>query len=229
MKKKIDVRDLKAGMYVYQLDRPWRDTPFLFQGFQIENDEDISQIKQHCEHVFIDPDRSLATVSPIQAWRAPRPVPAARTQRPKAELHEIVEKTTTHRPRRVYQDQTTVEEEARFIKDSHEQAGSVVYSVMEDVQHGKTFDAGTAKKVVDDMTQSVLRNPDALICFTHLKKRHEYTALHSLRVCILALAFGRHLGLDEHALNVLGIGALLHDIGKMKVPVDILNKPGKLT
>ncbi len=229
MKKKINVRDLKAGMYVYELDRPWRDTPFPFQGFQIENDEAISQLRQHCEYVFIDPDRSLATVSPIQAWRAPRPVRAEGKKGPKAELHEVVEKTTAHRPRRVYQDQTTVEEEARFIKAAHEQASSLVYSVMEDVQRGKTFDVGTAKKVVGDMTQSVLRNPDALICFTHLKKRHEYTALHSLRVCILALAFGRHLGFDEETLNVLGIGALLHDVGKMKVPLEILNKPGKLT
>jgi putative nucleotidyltransferase with HDIG domain len=229
MKKKVDVRDLKAGMYVYELDRPWRDTPFLFQGFQIQNDEDISQLKQHCEHVFIDPDRSLATVLPLQAWRAPRPVSIETKKGPKAALHEVVEKTTAHRPRRVYQDQTTVEEEARVIKETHEQASSLVYSVMEDVQRGKIFDVETAKKVVGDMTQSVMRNPDALICFTHLKKRHEYTALHSLRVCILALAFGRHLGFDEETLNVLGSGALLHDIGKMKVPLEILNKPGKLT
>ena len=85
MKKKIEVRDLKTGMYVYELDRPWRETPFLFQGFQIESDEDISQLKQHCEHVFIDPDRSRGTVSPIQARRAPRPVPAERKTGPKAE------------------------------------------------------------------------------------------------------------------------------------------------
>ena len=229
MKKKVDVRDLKAGMYIYELDRPWRDTPFLFQGFQIQNDEDIAQLRQHCEHVFIDPDRSLGTVLPIQGWRAPRPVPAERGKGQKAELHEVVEKTTAHRPRRVYQDQTTVEEEARLIKETHEQASSLVHSVMEDVQRGKIFDVGTAKKVVGDMTQSVMRNPDALVCFTHLKKRHEYTALHSLRVCILALALGRHLGFDEEALNMLGSGALLHDIGKMKVPLEILNKPGKLT
>ncbi|MDH3669735.1 MAG: HD-GYP domain-containing protein [Gammaproteobacteria bacterium] len=229
MKKKIDVRDLRVGMYVYELDRPWRETPFPFQGFQIESDEDIGQLKQHCEHVFIDADRSLGTVSPIQAWRAPRPVSAERKTGPEAELQEVVEKTTAHRPRRVYQDQTTVEEEARVIKETHEQAISLVYSVMEDVQRGKVFDVETAKKIVHDMAQSVVRNPDALICFTHLKKRHEYTALHSLRVCILALVFGRHLGFDEDVLNVLGVGALLHDIGKMKVPLEILNKPGKLT
>jgi putative nucleotidyltransferase with HDIG domain len=229
MKKKIDVRDLKAGMYVHELDRPWRETPFVFQGFQIESDEDISQLKQHCEHVFIDPDRSLGTVSPIQARRTPRPVPVVKERGPRAELYEVVEKTTAHRPRRVYQDQTTVEEEVRVIKDTHEQAGSLIYAVMEDVQRGKVFDIEIAKEVVGDLTQSIVRNPDALICFTHLKKRHEYTALHSLRVCILALAFGRHLGFDEEVLNVLGIGALLHDIGKMKVPLEILNKPSELT
>jgi len=79
------------------------------------------------------------------------------------------------------------------------------------------------------MAQSIIRNPDAMICLSQLKMKDEYTALHSLRVSILALVFGRHLGFDEEQLNLLGLGALLHDIGKMKVPNDILNKPGRLT
>jgi len=64
---------------------------------------------------------------------------------------------------------------------------------------------------------------------SQLKDADEYTALHSLRVCILALTFGRHPDFNREELNLLGVGALLHDVGKMKVPVEILNKPGRLT
>jgi putative nucleotidyltransferase with HDIG domain len=96
---------------------------------------------------------------------------------------------------------------------------------MTDVRVGKSLDVEEARLVVGDLVESVVRNPDALTCFTQLKKAHEYTAQHSLRVCVLALIFGRQLGFEKDRLRVLGIGALLHDVGKAKVPVDILDKP----
>ena len=100
---------------------------------------------------------------------------------------------------------------------------------MDDVRMGRSINTASAKKVVADIVQSIIRNPDALVCLNQLKNKDEYTALHSLRVCILALAFGRHLEFSLEELNILGLGALLHDVGKMKVPNEILNKPGGLT
>jgi len=79
------------------------------------------------------------------------------------------------------------------------------------------------------MVESVLRNPDALICFAQLKRKDEYTAMHSLRVSVLSLVFGRQLGMKAEELQILGVGALLHDLGKMKVPSEILNKSDSLT
>ncbi|MFQ6024430.1 MAG: HD-GYP domain-containing protein [Acidiferrobacterales bacterium] len=231
MKKRVDVSDLKAGMYVYDLDCPWRETPFLFQGFEITSDEEISQLKQYCKHVYIDTDGQTGTTP-----QAPTSRPLARPLRVEAQetaqkpaLRVVAEKPTAARPRRVYQDRTTVEEEAEAIKETHEQATTLIHTIMDDVHFGKSLDTTTAKTVVASMAKSVLRNPDALICFAQLKKKDAYTALHCLRVAILALAFGRHLGFDEEGLNLLGMGALLHDIGKMRVPDAILNKPGKLT
>lgn len=100
---------------------------------------------------------------------------------------------------------------------------------MDDARLGRALDGAGARNAVTAMTDSIIRNPDALACFIQLKNKDEYTALHSLRVCILALTFGRHLGFTADQLSVLGIGALLHDLGKMKVPSEILNKPGRLT
>ncbi|MBI5747981.1 MAG: HD-GYP domain-containing protein [Nitrospinae bacterium] len=94
---------------------------------------------------------------------------------------------------------------------------------------GKSISSGDAKKAVNNMADSIMRNRDALLCLSQIKSKDEYTSFHSINVCILCLAFGRHMGYSEIELKTLGIGALLHDIGKTKVPDEILNKAGKLT
>src|SRR3989338_8588339 len=233
MKKKIPVEDLRTGMYVSDLDRNWRDTPFLFQGFEITSEEEIGELKRHCKHVFIDTDEA-SDVSP-----KPRRVTATsftavacgeNSKERVIHLEKVVENFAPwhrHAPR--YQDLTTVDEEIGQAKIVVSETREAVYDIMGDVRLGRSVNTSVAKKVVADMVDSVIRNPDALMCLNQLKNKDEYTALHSLRVCVLALAFGRHLDLTPEELNVLGIGALLHDIGKMKVPNEILNKPEKLT
>jgi len=74
-----------------------------------------------------------------------------------------------------------------------------------------------------------LRNPDALLWMSKMRDKDEYTSEHSLNVCVLAIAFGRHLGMEEEALQKLGLCGLLHDVGKMRVKTEVLNKPDKLT
>ncbi len=230
MKKQVDVRDLALGMYVCELDRPWRETPFLFQGFQISSKEEIEALRRHCQYVYIETEIEDDPASQTRAWKTSKRATALHEEtRERANLRVQKEPSPGERLKRVYQDQTTLEEEARAIRETHERAVTLIYTIMEDVQLGKSIDTAGAKRIVASMARSVLRNPDALVCFTHLKNKDDYTALHCLRVCILALALGRHLGFDEEDINLLGIGALLHDIGKMRVPSAILNKPGRLT
>lgn len=236
MRKKIAVEELKVGMYVVELDRPWRDTPFLFQGLEIRTDEEIEQFKLHCQHVYIVVPESYSEPVPRRPILAER---ITRTQSPAAatkaaaptrlDERDLLRRVSAPRFPATYADRTTLEEEAAEIRDTHAECRVMVKTVMEDVRLGKSIDGVGTKKLISRMAESVLRNPDALTCFIQLKKKDEYTAMHSLRVCILALAFGRHLGLSPEELHILGIGAMLHDIGKMKVPNDILNKPGELT
>lgn len=231
MKKKISVRDLQQGMYVSALDRHWRETPFLFQGFQVVSDRQIEELRQYCQHVYIDTEQGHDLSS------KPRP-PAASPLTPGSgekehriiKLEKVLERFTPghHRPPR-YQDVTALEEEIGRAREIVTDTREAVYDIMGDVRLGRSVNTTAAKKVVANMVDSVIRNPDALMCLNQLKDKDEYTALHSLRVCVLALAFGRHLELSDEELNLLGLGALLHDIGKMKVSNDILNKPGKLT
>jgi len=232
VKKKIDVHLIQIGMYVAELDRPWLGTPFLFQGFEIRGRDEIEELKRYCQAVYIDVPDTVTAAPPRPAAGAATTVP--RLVRPVTEADQRIERDPlkiVNRPRTepLYHDQTTLEQEVERVKSPHEHARTLIYTVLDDVRFGRPLDAVGAKKIVASLAESVIRNPDALTCFTLLKKKDEYTALHSLRVCIIALTFGRHLGLNPDQLHILGIGALLHDIGKMKVPSEILNKPGKLT
>ncbi len=232
MKKKVDVDDLKQGMYVRELDRPWRETPFSFQGFEIRTHDELESLKHHCRHVYIDTalgddirSYPLTGVVHVGTGRV-----KAKEEEGKKLLVDVLGKTSAvqHRQPR-YQDQVTLEQELGPAQEVDLKARVMISDMMEDARLGKSLDSPEVKYVVTDLTKSILRNPDALVCLTHLKNKDDYTALHCLRVSILALAFGRHLGLENEALNIVGIGGLLADIGKSKIPSQILNKPGSLT
>ncbi len=237
MKKRLDVQDLRIGMYVSELDRPWRETPFLFQGFEIRTQDELEQLRRLCKYVYVV--TSPIPNAPVSATHLRRGSLAASTVlRLKQESatpritsgFDVLEKFLPgrhHEPR--YPDRATLEEEMPRARAVVRETRTLIYSIMDDVRLGRSIDSEGAKRAVAGMVESILRNPDALTCLTQLKNKDEYTALHSLRVAVLALAFGRHLGLSPEELNVLGLGALLHDIGKLKVPADILNKPGHLT
>lgn len=236
MRQKVAVGDLRIGMYVAELDRPWRGTPFLFQGFEIRSEEELNQLRAFCRHVFVETPEDIS----IKA-RSPRPPLATLSVTPattagsgggRAELSDYTVLARfapghKHTPR--YTDASSVEEELPRAKTLVHETRELVLGIMDDARLGRSLDIPRAKQAVSGMVDSVLANPDALLWFNELKKKDEYTAQHSLRVCVLALAFGRHLDMSVEELKILGIGALLHDIGKMKVPNEIINKPARLT
>ncbi|MFQ5937572.1 MAG: HD-GYP domain-containing protein, partial [Acidiferrobacterales bacterium] len=226
--RKLEVSKLEEGMYVCELDRPWRETAFLFQGFEITTPEELDLLRHYCKYVYVDGDQPKTAYSRRQPITFPLRSQIADDDRASTRPQlRLVQQAATATPRS--KGSTELEEEVEVIRETHAQATALIHTIMEDAHLGKNVDTATAKQVIAGMAESVLRNADALMCFTHLKRKDDYTALHSLRVCMLALVFGRHLGFDEVQLNLLGIGALLHDVGKMRVPDAILNKPGKLT
>ncbi len=219
-------------MYVAELDRPWLGTPFLFQGFEIRSDAELLELKRLCKWVYVDtPDApiGISAPRPAEAVAPPRPQPKVLSDAEQRVAREILKIINQPRAQPVYSDKCEIEQEIPTAREHIAVARTLIYQILDDVRTGKNIDAISAKRVVGSLAESVIRNPDALTCFIQLKNKDEYTAQHSMRVCILALAFGRHLGLDRDTLELLGIGALMHDIGKMKVPNEILNKPASLT
>jgi putative nucleotidyltransferase with HDIG domain len=217
MIKRIDVKWLQVGMYVTQLDRPWIETPFLLKKFLIKSPQQVSQLKEYCSYVDIDTDKGkdadagipaadldARTVSKLQAIEKEEGPPEGSSQVP-------------------------FEDEIQQALVTRDKTKEVVDHMLEDVRIGRSIDTAEAKQVVENIMESITRNREALVCLTQLKNRDEYTSIHSMNVCILCIAFGRHLGLRREQLQLLGVGALLHDIGKMRVPLEILNKPGRLT
>jgi HD-GYP domain-containing protein (c-di-GMP phosphodiesterase class II) len=235
-RKKIDARDLQLGMYVYELDRPWIETPFLFQGFELKSNSIREKIIEMCKYVWIDVQRG-ADISPKTRSGAEA---MARMQilekeqkridtkvRALATQQDVVHPTFTGRP--PYQDQTPLEEEIRHARTIEKETRETMRSAFHGLRHGKSLDINLAGKAVTRMVDSVIRNPDALVCLSQLKEVSEYTALHSIRCSILAMAFGRHLAMSKDELQDIGMGTLLHDIGMAKIPEEILAKTSGLT
>jgi len=230
---RVDIAHLKMGMYVVELDRPWLETPFLMQGFELRNKAQLRTLEKYCQHVFI---RSRSVTPKKQ------PQPAVRVQPPK--LTSKAEKGTFFKPtgrvkkpqkrriirsRPAYEVTLSVREEHPVAESAYRKGKADIKEILHSAQFGQMLNTEVAEEIVSSCVESMLRHPDAMIWMSRIKHESEYTAEHCLNVCILAIAFGRHLHFDEADLQMLGLCGLLHDVGKMRTPKVILNKRGALT
>ncbi|WP_296563969.1 HD-GYP domain-containing protein [Zoogloea sp.] len=216
MLKKIPVARLRPGMFIQELCGDWMSHPFWRAQFVLKGDGDLRRIVEAgIQHVYIDTDRGLDDVEAVAADQVQAAVEQEIVKAMSAPQEQIV--------------RVSVREELARAKRVHEQAHKVVRTMMSDVRLGKAVSLDDAEPVVEAITGSVLRNGGALMGLIGIKNKDDYTFLHSVSVCTLMIAFGRSLGIDGDELRQGGIGGLLHDIGKMKVPDEVLNKPGRLT
>ena len=109
------------------------------------------------------------------------------------------------------------------------QSRAQVTSLFQEARMGRAVDAEACLPLVADITESVWRNPGALISLARLKTHDDYSYMHSVAVCALMVALARQLGQDEGQAREAGLAGLLHDMGKASMPLAILNKPGRLT
>ncbi|UCE89684.1 MAG: DUF3391 domain-containing protein [Pseudomonadota bacterium] len=211
-KIRMEVQDLCRGMYVCELDRPWVETSFLFQGFRITSDEELSQLERTCEYVFVDVEKSAASVVPGGRGLA-RQAPAA---------------SAVKKPRRRVRPPCSADFEDEFpvAKAIFQEAADTVHDMFEDVRMGRTIDAGRVRDSVAAIADSIIRHPDALKLLCAIRDQNRMDVSHALHVCILSLALGRHLGLPTERLYTLGVGGLLHDVGEIRVPEEIRAKGG---
>lgn len=218
-RQKIDVNELAIGMYVSDLDRPWLETPFIFQGFPVSTQEEIVTLKRYCKYVYIDTEQSRASGSAGVGSVVASPTHQFETRQLN---HTQPPATTRH-------EQVNFESELKQAATVYSKSKEYLNAVFADARFGRSIDPSEARELATRIVDSVVKNENALVWLTQLKNRDEYTVQHSINVCVLSVLFGRHLGLGQHDLRELGFGALLHDIGKMRIPQHILNKVDKLT
>lgn len=243
--RKVNVSDLRPGMYVSRLDRPWLESPFPFQGFLLEDWVEVEEVQNTCEYVYVE-EREVALTAEV---KTPGPARTISLSRDKGRNHKLRPGSDLVRKGKAERSESwatrlaeqlgrapgepppvtrPLEEEIRAARPLIMETRGLAERQMYDARNGHSLDMPAARECVGRITESILRNPDALLWLSALKKRDEYTYLHSLSVCMLSISFGRYLGLPRERLQELGFGAFLHDIGKMYIPDNVLNKPGPL-
>jgi HD-GYP domain-containing protein (c-di-GMP phosphodiesterase class II) len=261
---------VKVGMFVAEIDRPWLDTPFLLQGFLIEDEDQLGELRKHCELVSVDRERSRAGVLPDhvaeepeeserslltldrQAQAAPAPAPTrtglfdrllgafgsrgeyaslggdVEDDGPPPEIvhHDFI----PHSVELKYHPRTrSFQDEVEPATQVFAQSSDFTRQIFSDIENGKPLAIDGLQDVMTGMVDSMLRNPDALMWVAHLKQEHSATYAHDLQVAVHLVAFGRNLNLPKPMLDQLCMLGLLLDIGKTRLPAELLAKPGRMT
>ena len=219
MLKKIKVNDVRLGMYIQEVCGSWMDHPFWKNSFKLTDDNDLNTLK-NCgvDEIWIDTSLGLDVDSGV----------AAHSQS-EAELKVENELKKIEQTPQKTEALVSLQIELIAAKKLHAKAKKAVVSIFKDVRMGNALKFDDAVSLVNEINQSIIRNPSALICLSRLKTADNYTYLHSVSVCVLMIALGRQLGMKDDMLKQAGIAGLLHDIGKVFIPDEVLNKPGKLT
>ena len=214
MLKKIAIHDLRLGMHLHELCGPWLDHPFWRAKFLLADPTDIVKLRASgITECWIDNARGLDVAPPALQPEPVQLVVAVAPTEPKAAEPAVC---------------SLNEELARaalLVKKSR----TAVMSLFSEARMGKTMNTAQCAELVGEITESVWRNPGALVSLARLKTHDDYSYMHSVAVCALMVSLARQLGQSEAEARDAGMAGLLHDMGKALMPLEVLNKPGKLT
>ena len=249
MTVKIAVDELSEGMFVTELDRPWHESPFLLQGFLIESEDEVRQLRDCCRYVYIDPARGRHVTSTFDSMASAtaedggvehvvmqRDVqneqwkPAAVDEREKTLASARKAHDALGFPNAFVEYEITapVEQELEVAREVHAELEASLDDAIAAYGENSELNVEEIKSSTHQLVESMIRNPDASFLLSRLKSQDDYSYSHSVDASVLAIMFGRHLGLTEGELDKLALGVLLLDIGKLKLPPALLGKVGKL-
>lgn len=194
--REIPVEELTIGMYVSKLDRPWTETPFVFQGFVLKFEKQIDVLKKYCKHVFVDPEKEdLPEVGKVSA-----------------------EEIAKVRGTTVYKEAASVEIELPRAQSAYTKTTVVVEELSRAVEVSNAIDSAHSREAASQITDSVARNPDAMALLIKLQEKSGATLSRAAEVSVMMTIFGRFLQLPQDRLEILGMLGLLQDVGKLKLP-----------
>jgi putative nucleotidyltransferase with HDIG domain len=233
MLKKIPTAQVCLGMYLHGLEGSWLSHPFWKTKFVLTDPADVKALRASgVPHCWIDASKGLdvgeeaAAPPPEPAPEPPAAVAPVAEEPPAPQAPAIVKSTPSVTLDRQPASMGEELERATLVVNKSKQA---VMSLFNEARLGKAVDAEQCLPLVEEVASSVVRNPSALISLARLKTKDDYTYMHSVAVCALMVSLSRQLDLDEATTREAGLAGLLHDVGKMAMPLDVLNKPGALT
>lgn len=202
-REKISVSDLRVGMFVVELDKPWEESSFMFQGLQIKSPSDVLAVQNECSHVWVDfdeftmPNRQKDLAIPTAGYGS-------------------------------VNNSLQVEDELDAARQVHELASQTIANLFEEIRLGAEIDGGKVKQAVNGCVDSILRNPDASVWLTRIQAKNEATAQHSLNVAALSIVLAKSLGMSNREMEDIGVCGMLHDVGKTSISSEVLEKKGPL-
>jgi len=244
----IPTRDLKIGMFVADLDRPWLGTPFLIQGFLIEDEAQLAALQAWCQNVMIDRSLSVGEQyrapvvddgdSPRDVNASPRIHPSEPECRVEAERFLKIARSFKGRihtqrhpivPRLSPVDgRSPLDSELRYSAPIVDDVYRALRETQRAIEAGGSVDVDRVEGLVGEMAAGVERNPDALMWLTRLKRADQYTYDHAVNASVHLMVFARFVGMDANLVRKLGLAGLLQDIGKVQIDYEILAKAGPL-
>jgi putative nucleotidyltransferase with HDIG domain len=217
MIKCINIADLKVGMYIHDLNCDWMSHPFLRNRFVIATEAEIEKIAEAGIHeVYIDISKGLDV--------AYAPTAEEVKTRLESQMKAFGEEDQPAAPPRV-----AATEELHRAQKIHQEAHVIIHGILRDVRLGKQVELEHVVPSVEKMTTSILRNNGALLALCRIKDKDNYTFQHSVSVGALMVTFCNAMEMSKEVIHHAGIGGMLHDIGKMRIPDSILNKPDRLS
>ncbi|TXJ02229.1 MAG: HD-GYP domain-containing protein [Aquabacterium sp.] len=221
MLRKIPTDSLRVGMHVHEVCGSWLEHPFWRGSFKVTDEDQIRQLGAIRE-VIIDTDKGRDVDMKV--------------------VHDIELPSTdfSDLPEPVFTPPSPPSEPVRQVptsfKDELARAGRVLaksreamQTMFQDARMGKALDNEHCLPLVNEIADSVERNPGALVSLVRLKTSDAYTFMHSVAVCALMVSLARQLKLSESQAREAGMAGLVHDMGKALMPLEVLNKPGALT
>ena len=202
---RIHVSELKIGMYVSKLDCDWLETPFLVQGFVLQSLGDIDLLAQYSEYVWVDLARDVARSNPALHS-------TIQLDRNSQAVHKI--------PNRVA---------VRNSIDLHRKSGDTAAGVIRLLRMGDLLKAEDAQRSVRQCMQNVVSDPDIALLVNKIHQWDDYLVNHSLSVCTLSMALGKFIGMMPFEMERLGVCALMHDVGKIKLSPQCLQQKERMS
>jgi HD-GYP domain-containing protein (c-di-GMP phosphodiesterase class II) len=207
-KKPVRVTDLQFGMYIAELDRPWTETPFMFQGFYLRTERQLEALRKHCRYVYVDAGRAGAALP-----NAPASQPSFDATLPGFQLRGTA----------AYPGETAIEKELHVAAELYARAMRSLRESFAPFANGNAaLDGRELDECARKLANSVVRNPDALLLMSKLRDTSVPAHARALQVSIYMMVFARFLQLERDQIHLLGLVGMLQDVGKLRLPAELL-------